>query len=93
MAERKFGFAVAGLVFILDQLTKWVVTGPLGINATANSGSLPSFNLKPRISHLTRPVPANRRRQCGADRADGAIAAGSLVDRPEKHVSTRPQGW
>src|SRR4051794_850648 len=32
MAERRFGFAVAILVFALDQIAKWAVTGPLGIN-------------------------------------------------------------
>ncbi|MEO7601923.1 MAG: signal peptidase II [Sphingomicrobium sp.] len=46
MAERKFGFAVAALVFILDQLTKWVVTGPLGINAIGDQLEIiPIFNL------------------------------------------------
>src|SRR3982751_798056 len=32
MAERRFGFAVALLVFALDQLAKYWVTGPLGVN-------------------------------------------------------------
>lgn len=32
MADRRFGFLVALLVFGLDQLVKWWVTGPLGIN-------------------------------------------------------------
>ena len=46
MAERKFGFAVAALVFILDQLTKWIVTGPLGINAIGDQLEIiPIFNL------------------------------------------------
>ena len=46
MAERKFGFAVAALVFIADQLTKWIVTGPLGIDAIGDQLELlPIFNL------------------------------------------------
>jgi signal peptidase II len=32
MANVRTGFLVALLVFALDQLTKWVVTGPLGVN-------------------------------------------------------------
>jgi len=32
MDERRLGFLVALMVFGLDQLVKWVVTGPLGVN-------------------------------------------------------------
>ena len=32
MRKAALGFGVALLVFALDQLTKWIVTGPLGIN-------------------------------------------------------------
>jgi signal peptidase II len=32
MKARSLGFAVALAVFALDQLMKWVVTGPLGVN-------------------------------------------------------------
>jgi signal peptidase II len=32
MAKYRLGFAVAFLVFALDQLSKWMVTGPLGLN-------------------------------------------------------------
>ena len=32
MGERRLGFVVALLVFGLDQLVKWIVTGPLGVN-------------------------------------------------------------
>lgn len=32
MGERRLGFLVAILVFGLDQLVKWIVTGPLGVN-------------------------------------------------------------
>jgi len=46
MAERKFGFGIAALVFLVDQLTKWLVTGPIGINAIGDQlVLLPIFNL------------------------------------------------
>jgi len=32
MARYRIGIAVALVVFALDQLVKWIVTGPLGIN-------------------------------------------------------------
>jgi signal peptidase II len=32
MANRRVGFIVALIVFGLDQLAKWIVTGPLGVN-------------------------------------------------------------
>jgi signal peptidase II len=32
MDKRHLGFIVAPVVFALDQLVKWVVTGPLGVN-------------------------------------------------------------
>jgi signal peptidase II len=32
MAKYRLGFAVALIVFALDQLSKWIVTGPMGIN-------------------------------------------------------------
>jgi signal peptidase II len=32
MAKYRLGFLVAAVVFLLDQLTKWWVTGPLGLN-------------------------------------------------------------
>ena len=45
MAERRFGFLVAILVFALDQLAKWIVTGPLGINQFSDQlVLLPIFN-------------------------------------------------
>jgi signal peptidase II len=45
MAERRLGFAVALLVFLADQLTKWWVTGPLGINQVGDQlVLLPIFN-------------------------------------------------
>jgi signal peptidase II len=42
---RSLGFSVALLVFALDQLTKWIVTGPLGINEIGEQMVLlPIFN-------------------------------------------------
>jgi signal peptidase II len=45
MAERRLGFAIAILVFALDQLSKYWVTGPLGINQIGDQlYLLPIFN-------------------------------------------------
>ena len=45
MASRTFGFLVALVVFGLDQLAKWIVTGPLGINQIGDQlVILPIFN-------------------------------------------------
>src|SRR3954454_24638273 len=45
MDKRKLGFAVALIVFALDQLSKWIVTGPLGINQVGDQlVLLPIFN-------------------------------------------------
>lgn len=45
MAERRLGFAIALLVFAMDQLTKYWVTGPLGVNQLGDQLTLlPIFN-------------------------------------------------
>src|SRR5438309_1631292 len=45
MARYRLGFAVALVVFALDQLAKWMVTGPLGIRALGDQlVLLPIFN-------------------------------------------------
>src|SRR5215212_1733394 len=45
MAERRFGFMIALVVFALDQLAKWMVTGPLGLNQLGDQLMLlPIFN-------------------------------------------------
>src|SRR5206468_2621021 len=45
MRSRSLGFAVALLVFVLDQLVKWVVTHPLGLNQIGDQlVLLPIFN-------------------------------------------------
>lgn len=46
MASRKLGFAVAAAIFVADQLLKWLVTGPLGVDAIGDQiVLLPIFNL------------------------------------------------
>jgi signal peptidase II len=45
MADRKFGFAIALALFVADQLTKWIVTGPLGLDRIGEQlVLLPIFN-------------------------------------------------
>jgi signal peptidase II len=45
MRSRRLAFAIALVVFALDQLTKWIVTGPLGINQIGDQMVLlPIFN-------------------------------------------------
>ena len=45
MVSRKLGFAVALVIFALDQLVKWIVTGPLGVNQLGDQlVLLPIFN-------------------------------------------------
>ncbi|MGH6787975.1 MAG: signal peptidase II [Novosphingobium sp.] len=42
---RKIGLAIAGVIFALDQLSKWLVTGPLGVDQLGESRFLlPIFN-------------------------------------------------
>lgn len=46
MAKRTFGLAIAAAVFFADQLLKWIVTGPLGIDQRGDQlVLLPIFNL------------------------------------------------
>ena len=46
MAEARRGFAVAAIIFVVDQLTKWIVTGPLALNRLGDQlVLLPIFNL------------------------------------------------
>src|ERR1700755_1515480 len=65
MVERRYGLMVALAVFALDQLAKWLVTGPLGINQIGDQlVLLPIFNFtytqNPGISlgllNATNPV-------------------------------------
>jgi signal peptidase II len=43
MDKYRLGFAVAAVVFALDQLTKWIVTGPLEIQSLEHLYLLPIF--------------------------------------------------
>ena len=45
MVRYRTGFAVAALVFAIDQLTKWIVTGPLHLREVAQIYIMPIFNL------------------------------------------------
>lgn len=45
MANRKLGFTVAGIVFLLDQLTKWLIINPVSLQAVGQIELLPIFNL------------------------------------------------
>jgi len=45
MGSRALGFTVALVVFALDQLTKWLVTGPLQLREVGQIILLPIFNL------------------------------------------------
>jgi signal peptidase II len=45
MRDRAFGFAIAFAVFITDQLTKWLMTGPLNLREVQQIYLLPIFNL------------------------------------------------
>ncbi len=45
MRSRAFGFAIAAVIFLLDQLTKWLVIGPLALQDVRQIYLLPIFNL------------------------------------------------
>ena len=45
MRSYRVGFLVALAVFVADQLTKWIVTGPLKLEQVAQIYLLPIFNL------------------------------------------------
>ncbi len=45
MRSRAFGFAVALAIFVADQLTKWIVIGPLDLYAVRQIEIVPFFNL------------------------------------------------
>lgn len=42
-SNRALGFAIAGAIFLLDQLIKWVVTGPLRLEQVGSIELLPIF--------------------------------------------------
>ncbi|HWI76802.1 MAG TPA: signal peptidase II, partial [Sphingomicrobium sp.] len=45
MRERTFAFSIALAIFALDQLAKWIVSGPLHLQEVAQIYLLPFFNL------------------------------------------------
>lgn len=45
MRDRTLGFSVALAIFLLDQLTKWIVIGPLSLQEVGQIYLLPIFNL------------------------------------------------
>ena len=45
MRERTFAFSIALAIFALDQLAKWIVSGPLHLEEVAQIYILPFFNL------------------------------------------------
>ena len=46
MRDARRGFLVAAIIFVVDQLTKWIVTGPLALNRLGDQlVLLPIFNL------------------------------------------------
>ncbi|HEX2803073.1 MAG TPA: signal peptidase II [Sphingomicrobium sp.] len=45
MRERQFGFSIALAIFALDQLAKWIVSGPLQLQSVGQIYVLPFFNL------------------------------------------------
>lgn len=44
MRDRSFGFAIALVVFAVDQLAKWFVSGPLNLEAVGQIYLFPIFN-------------------------------------------------
>jgi signal peptidase II len=45
VTQRNFGFIVAAAVFAADQLAKWIIAGPLQLQAVRQIVLLPIFNL------------------------------------------------
>jgi len=45
MIDRKLGFTIAAIIFALDQLSKWIVAGPLDLQSVRQIVLLPIFNL------------------------------------------------
>ncbi|HEX7929921.1 MAG TPA: signal peptidase II [Sphingomicrobium sp.] len=51
MRDRALGFAVAAVVFVLEQITKWIVLGPLDLRNTQSVEVLPIFRLNYTENH------------------------------------------
>ena len=46
ISHRRAGFLTAAAVFVADQIAKWAVTGPIGLQAKGSITLLPIFDLK-----------------------------------------------
>ena len=51
MRERALGFSVAAIVFVLEQITKWIVLGPLDLRNIQSVEILPIFRLNYTENH------------------------------------------
>ena len=51
MRKASFGFAVAALVFFLEQITKWIVLGPLDLRNVGLIELMPFFDLRYTENH------------------------------------------
>ena len=51
MRDRALGFGVAAVVFVLEQITKWIVLGPLDLRNTQSVEVLPIFRLNYTENH------------------------------------------
>ena len=51
MRKASLGFAVAALVFFLEQITKWIVLGPLDLRNVGLVEILPFFDLRYTENH------------------------------------------
>ena len=51
MRKSAVGFTVAAIVFVLEQITKWIVLGPLDLRNTLQIRILPIFNLTYTENH------------------------------------------
>jgi len=51
MRKSALGFSVAAIVFVLEQITKWIVLGPLDLRKTQSVEVLPIFRLNYTENH------------------------------------------
>lgn len=51
MRKGAIGFSIAAIVFVLEQITKWVVLGPLNLRNTQSVEVLPIFRLNYTENH------------------------------------------
>ena len=59
MPNLRLGYLIAVLVFVLDQLTKWIVTGPLGVDQLGDQLGIPAD-----LRHDCRQAAAHGLEQC-----------------------------